>query len=479
MMHVRACSLVLALSAFVLFARRSSAQSPSDPPVERAIPVSAQLASRLATLADSLASANALSGVVLLAKNGVPVFEHAYGVADREHHRANTVNTAFNLSSIGKRFTQVAVAQLVASGRLHLDSTIASVWPDYPNPKVARQVTIRELLDHRSGIDGDVFRNPESSRSNHDYLALFVHDSLRFRPGTREQYSNAGYIVLGEIISQVSHEDYYAYVREHVFAPAGMSSAGFYARDSLPDFAAIGYTRGQGDRGESNAQAPLQRADSEQPRRGSAGGGSYATAGDLLRFIRSYRDGRLEVRGDSRRALIAGGSPGSNGVVAEGLPGGYDLIVLENIDPPAADAIVTPVLRWLGATPPAGAHMVRAGGGSHPVQGAEPKLPDTMAGRIASEYLRAYNSGDAATMARFFDTRAVPDASRPTSARVETYQKVFSDNGRLEVTSVSDETPTSLRVTASGAEGSTVVLTFTVESAAPGRLQSLQVDLER
>jgi hypothetical protein len=113
------------------------------------------------------------------------------------------------------------------------------------------------------------------------------------------------------------------------------------------------------------------------------------------------------------------------------------------------------------------------------VPGAEPKLPDTPPGRVASDYLRAYNSGDASTMAHFFDIEAVPDASRPTSARVETYKQVFRDNGRLEVRSVSDETPISLRVTASSAQGSTLILTFTVESAAPGRLRSLQVNLER
>jgi CubicO group peptidase (beta-lactamase class C family) len=474
----RVFSIVLVLSATVVMARGSNAQLSKGSSVERSIPDSTHLVSRLATLADSLASANALSGVVLLAKNGVPVFQHAYGLADRERHRANTVNTAFNLSSIGKRFTQVAVAQLVASGRLHLDSTIASVWPDYPNPEVARQVTIRELLDHRSGIAGDVFRNPESSRSNRDYLALFVHDPLKFPPGTREEYSNAGYIVLGEIIARVSHEDYYEYIRTHVFAPAKMSRAGFYAKDSLPNFAALGYTRGQGD-GDDDARAPLRPSDSEQPRRGSAGGGSYATAGDLLDFMRSYREGRLGVSGDGGRALIAGGSPGSNGVVAEGLPGGYDLIVLENFDPPAADAVVSPVLRWLGATPPAGAHMVRAGGGSRAVPGAEPKLPDTPVGRIAADYLRAYNSGDTAAMAHFFDSEAVPDAGRPTSKRVDTYKKIFGDNGRLDVVSASDATPTSLRVTTRGTQGSTLVLTFTVESAAPSRLQSLQVDLER
>jgi len=123
--------------------------------------------------------------------------------------------------------------------------------------------------------------------------------------------------------------------------------------------------------------------------------------------------------------------------------------------------------------------MVRAGGGSRPVPGAEAKLPDTPAGRVATDYLRAYNSGDAATMARFFESEAVADPVRPTSTRVEMYKNIFGDNGRLDVISVADASPTSLRVVARGAQGSTVLLTFTVESAAPGRLESLRFDLER
>jgi Beta-lactamase class C and other penicillin binding proteins len=436
--------------------------------VEASVLDSAELVSRIASLADSLARANALSGVILLARNGEPVFERAYGLADRQRHRPNTVGTAFNLSSIGKRFAQVAVAQLVASGRLGLDSTIASVWPDYPNKEVARRVTIRQLLGHRSGIGGDIFRNPGSMRSNRDYLAQFVNEPLRFEPGTREEYSNAGYVVLGEIIARVSHEDYYAYVQRHVFDPAGMTHSGFFANDSLPEFAAVGYT-GQG------GVPSLMRNEEVQPRRGSAAGGSYATAGDLLRFIRAEREGRLVAPPELERSVIAGGSPGSNGVVAEGLPGGYHLIVLENLDPPAANAIVTPVLSWLGVAPPSGPRRVAAGEAPRSPSMAV-KIPDTPAGHVVGDYLRAYNTGDPAAMGRFFETEAVSDPERPTSARVETYKSIFADNGRLDVMSVEDESPTSLHITARGARGGELSMIFTVENATPPRLASLRVE---
>src|SRR5688500_9106174 len=125
-------------------------------PAQASSPISeAELVRRLGVTLDSLAHLDQFSGVVLLAKNGAPVFERAYGFADREAKRPNTVETAFNIGSINKQFTAIAVRQLAADGKLHLDSTLATYWPDYPNRDVARRVTIRQMMSHRSGIGGN------------------------------------------------------------------------------------------------------------------------------------------------------------------------------------------------------------------------------------------------------------------------------------------------------------------------------------
>jgi D-alanyl-D-alanine carboxypeptidase len=443
------------------------AQSSAPAPI-----TTAALITRLSSLADSLAARDALSGVILVAKDGAPVFERAYGLADRDKKRANSVETSFNVSSIGKRFTQVAIAQLVAAGKLNLDATIASVWPDYPNPDVAGRVTIRQLLEHRSGIAGNIFAKPEQSRSNHDYLALVVHEPLRFAPGTREEYSNAGYVVLGEIIARVSHEQYDAYVQRHILAPAAMTASGYFARDSLPPFAAVGYTRSAKTRG-------LVSAADVQPRRGSAAGGVYSSARDLLRFLLATRTSTFGIPVDTRRSIIAGGSPGSNGVVAEGLPGGYDLIVLENLDPPAADAIVSPVMSWLGAPSPAPERRIAAGAPSKAVSSNPAKLPDSHAGKVVADYLRAYNSGDPGTMTRFFDTEAVSDPARPTAARVDTYRKIYEENGALEVASIDNATNTSLTITVNAAKGQTLSMSFQIQDGPRGKLERLAVNMMR
>jgi D-alanyl-D-alanine carboxypeptidase len=210
----------------------------------------AELVRRLASTLDSVSAAGSFSGVAVLARNGVPVFERAYGMADREAGRPNTLETRFNVGSINKVFTATAVRQLAARGRVHLDSTLVTYLPDYPNPEVARRVTLRQLMEHRAGLGGNVFGVPAGGsrmdlRHNRDFLPLFVAEPLQFEPGSRNQYCNACYVVLGLVVERVSGEDYYDYIRRNVYAPAGLASTDHSALDSLPASTALGYTMGE------------------------------------------------------------------------------------------------------------------------------------------------------------------------------------------------------------------------------------------
>jgi CubicO group peptidase (beta-lactamase class C family) len=299
---------------------------------------------------DSLAALDQFSGVVVIARAGTPVFERAYGMADREGQRPNDLETAFNLGSINKIFTTIAIRQLAREGKLDLDSSLARAWPDYPNPAVAPRITIRQLLEHRSGIGGNIFAAPPGGRRSdirhlRDYLPLFVGEPLQFGPGTRTQYSNAGYVVLGLVIERLSGEDYYEYVHRHIYEPAGMTRTAHWAVDSLPPNTALGYTRGTEDAPPSPS-APLTRNVRLLPGRGSSAGGGYSTAHDLLRFLGALRAGRVEAAPPPGFG-IAGGAPGLNAAVEADLPGGYDVIVLANLDPPAAERVARLVRGWL------------------------------------------------------------------------------------------------------------------------------------
>ena len=292
---------------------------------------------------DSLAKQDQFSGVVLVARGGVPQFERAYGMADREAGRPNELTTAFNLGSINKFFTAVAIRQLAAAGKLNVDSSLARAWPDYPNPDVARRVTIRQILEHRSGIQGNIFGAP-AGKTRHDVRSLADHfelvksQPLQFEPGSRQQYSNAGFIVLGLLIERLSGENYYEYVRRHIYEPAGMTRSGSWPVDSLPANTALGYT---GD------SWPRTRNTELLPGRGSSAGGGYSTAHDLLRLINALRENKIPAAPPSGMG-IAGGAPGLNAAMEGDLPGGYDVIVMANLDPPAAERVARIIRAGLG-----------------------------------------------------------------------------------------------------------------------------------
>lgn len=333
-----------ALLLAAAFAALPAVAQPAGPAVSEA-----ELLRRLSGTLDSLAAAGAFSGVAALARGGEVVFAQAYGYADRAARRPNTVETQFNLGSINKVFTAIAIRQLEAEGRLHRDSTLATYWPDYPNADVARRVTLAQLLQHRSGVGGDIFAAPPGGtrrdvRHNRDYLALITGAPLQFEPGTDQRYSNAGYVLLGEVVARVAGEDYYEYVRRHIYAPAGMAHTAHHPADALPAGAARGYTT----RGETT-DVPLHVNTETLPGMGSAAGGGYSTAADLLAFVQALREGRIPA-GMPAGIGAAGGAPGINGVVEGELPGGYDLVVLANLDPPAAEEVSRRVRAWIGAT---------------------------------------------------------------------------------------------------------------------------------
>jgi D-alanyl-D-alanine carboxypeptidase len=285
---------------------------------------------------DSLATAQQFSGVILVARNGTPLVERAYGMADREAGRANNLETSFNIGSINKLFTQIAIRQLADAGKLDVDSSLARAWPDYPNADIARTVTIRQILQMRSGIQGTIFAAP-AGKTRHDvvtlqdYFELFKSEPLQFEPGSKQQYSNAGYIVLGLLIERLSGENYFEYVRKHIYEPAGMTQTGSWRVDRLPGNTAVGYTQGQ--------NAPQGRNTDLLPGKGSSAGGGYSNAHDLLRLLNALRQHKVPSAPEAGMIGVAGGAPGLNAALEGDLPGGYDVIVLANLDPPAAERV--------------------------------------------------------------------------------------------------------------------------------------------
>ena len=209
-----------------------------------------ELAVAIKKLAAELAAAGRFSGSILLAADGKDVVDNAWGMADREQKVANTAETAYDIGSIGKLFTQIAILQLADAGKLKLDDTLGKHLASYPSREVAAKVTTEQLLRHRSGI-GDIFARvtPEtklsSMRELKDFLPLFVDKPLEFAPGSDSRYSSSGYIVLGMVVEALTGEDYFTHVERHILQPAGMMHSGFFDRNHLPRAALIVTMKGR------------------------------------------------------------------------------------------------------------------------------------------------------------------------------------------------------------------------------------------
>lgn len=287
---------------------------------------------------DKQSAEDKFSGVVLIAKQGKPIFQKAVGLANKETKQPNSTDTKFNLGSINKHFTQIAINQLIEQGKLAWEDKLGKFLPDYPNKEAAEKVTIKQLVGMQSGI-GDFFgakyeATPKSKiRSINDYLPLFASDKLAFEPGTKRAYSNGGYIVLGAIIEKVTGQSYYDYVREHIFKPAGMTNTDSFFSDAKTANLAEGYRND--DKG-----GRVNNVDT-RPARGSSAGGGYSTAEDLLKYSTALLGNKLLSAAATKQIVgggigIAGGAPGINSELEIDPASGYTIVVMGNYDPPNA-----------------------------------------------------------------------------------------------------------------------------------------------
>jgi len=308
-------------------------------------------------------AADSFSGSVMVTKNGKTVFSGAYGLSDREKKTKNELNTQFRIGSMNKMFTAVSTLQLVQSGKLKLTGAVGEYLPDYPNKDVATKVTIHHLLTHTGGT-GDFF-GPEFDKHRlelktlQDYIKLYGQRGLAFEPGSKWDYSNYGFLLLGVIVSKVSAQDYYDYVREHVFVPAGMTSTDSLPEEQTVSQRSVGYSKMGGETWKPNTDT--------LPYRGTSAGGGYSTVEDLQRFAEALRNhklldakytemlttGKVETGGGAKYAYgfmdqtaggvrsygHGGGAPGMNGDLTIYPQSGYVVTVLANIDPPAAQRI--------------------------------------------------------------------------------------------------------------------------------------------
>jgi CubicO group peptidase (beta-lactamase class C family) len=244
--------------------------------------------------ADFAAARDLFSGTVLVAEGPRIWFQKAYGMAEKSFQSPNRIDTKFNLGSLDKMFTAVAIAQLVAEHKLLFNDKLADVLPEYPNPAVASKVTVHQLLTHTSGLSEVLKPEMREKKKKYvalrDYFPLFVNDKLLFEPGSKWSYSNAGYIVLGVLIEKISGQSYFDYVREQVLGPAGMKDTGCFDLDQVVPNLAVGYGHFDDD---ILGIGPWRNNSVFLGYKGNSAGGGYSTAPDLFRFARALQGHRL------------------------------------------------------------------------------------------------------------------------------------------------------------------------------------------
>jgi CubicO group peptidase (beta-lactamase class C family) len=307
------------------------------------------------------------SGVVLLAKNGSSLFHKAYGLASKSYQVPNRLDTKFNIASVGKIFTAVAIAQLADQGKLSFSDPVGKYVPsDWLKPEISQKIQLRHLLTHTSGL-GDYFKKlysqktPLVFRNLDDYRPLVADSTLTFEPGTKWSYSNTGALLLGVVIEKVTGQSYFDYVREHIYEPTGMVNTDAYEKDTPVSNRATGYMKEYSDKGVVWRSNHFTRV-----MKGMPSGGSFSTAEDMLKFDTALRwhkllspeytqivlTGKPELNSwhhgygffvsQSDAGHTAGHSGDGSGISCQFkmyLDSGYTVVVLSNYGPPAATTI--------------------------------------------------------------------------------------------------------------------------------------------
>jgi CubicO group peptidase (beta-lactamase class C family) len=262
----------------------------------------ASLTSEVVALLERTCAQDVFSGAVLIAKGEDVLLRHACGEASKRFHVANDIETKFNLGSMNKMFTSTAIMQLVEQGRVSVSDPISDYVDESWLPKeVTDRITVHHLLTHTSGL-GSYFNDTywESSRELYrmldDYKPLIRDERLAFEPGTQWRYSNTGMFLLGVVIESATGQNYFDYIRDHVYQRAGMEHSDSYDMDSPVENLAIGY--------DPAPESPWGYENNlfKHVIKGGPAGGGFSTVGDLQRFALALLSGTL-VSAESRSRM--------------------------------------------------------------------------------------------------------------------------------------------------------------------------------
>ena len=327
------------------------------------------------------------SGVVLLAEEGKPIYHKAFGMADREKKIANTTNTLFDIGSMNKTFTSIVIKQLIYEGKLKYSSKLTDHISGFQDPNT-KKIDVRHLLNHESGFgdyhDDEYFDAPKSEKTLQKIVEKAKSTRLYFDPGTEQEYSNTGYVLLGAIIEKVTGKSYFDNVKKRIIEPLELKNTYVEHLEKQSDRVAHGYfysPLGILEKNESLQDEP------------NPDGGFLSTTEDIVTFYRSYYYDTVLLTEEIKKKdqffqyirslpkgkapLSAGGFEGFNTAMYHVLSDDRSIVVFANMDEPVAERIADDILDITRGQQP-----------------AEPKRPAIQNVRIAfeekgAEYIKA------------------------------------------------------------------------------------------
>jgi CubicO group peptidase (beta-lactamase class C family) len=236
---------------------------------------------------------------VLVLRDGEPLLQRSYGLADLEAHVAATPRTNFRLASVTKQFTAAAILLLAEDGKLSLDDPLRKWLPSLP--AATDPITLRQVLSHTSGlVDYEDVMAPDATEQVHDIDVLYLletQDRLYFAPGTDYRYSNSGYALLALVVGKASGQDFATFLRERIFQPLGMARTVAYEKGiSTVADRAYGY---------SLVDGKWTRTDQSSTSAVLGDGGIYSSIDDLAKWDAALYDNRLLSDASRRLAFTA------------------------------------------------------------------------------------------------------------------------------------------------------------------------------
>ncbi len=228
---------------------------------------------------------------VAVLKDGKPLIAKGYGLADLEKGVPCSTNTDFRLASVSKQFTAMAVLMLVEGGKLSLDDRLTDIFPEFP--AYGRDITIRQLLNHTSGLidyEDVIPKGTEIPVIDRDVLRLLMQqDNTYFPPGTKYKYSNSAYSLLALVVEARSGSTFPHFLAENIFGPLKMTQTLAYQQgSSVIPHRAYGYTEENGT---------FKRTDQSLTSSVLGDGGIYSCVDDLAKWDEAlYGKGQLKPK---------------------------------------------------------------------------------------------------------------------------------------------------------------------------------------